>query len=248
VIGTAASTVAQKIVLAAGAILLLNAIFLIFTSNLNMGQILLGFVSVVTILYAVFWDKMSKKMHVAAGVCCAGIFAFVSFLAVYGNLDNATYDEDAVIVLGAGIRGEEVGALLASRLDTAIDYHHKNPRAVIVVSGGQGPQEDISEALAMERYLTARGVPQEMIIKEERSTSTHENFIFSAEILRDRFPDGFSCVLITNDFHVYRATRLAQSAGIETNHIGTPTRWYTLTASYLREMPAVAKTWAVDRT
>jgi len=242
----AVTPIIRMIVLTIGALLLLNAIALALVSNFNIGHVLLGLVSVAAVLYAVFWGRVPKAGHIAAGVACSTLLAFMSFLAVYGNHDSVTYDEDAVVVLGAGIRGEKVGVSLARRLDTAIDYHHRNPRAIIVVSGGQGPQEDISEALAMERYLTARGVPQDLIVREEKSTSTYENLHLSAEILRDRFPEGFSCVLITSDFHIYRATHLAQSVGISTGHVGAPTEWYTLAANYLREIPAVVKMWATD--
>ena len=51
------------------------------------------------------------------------------------------------------------------RLGKAVDAN-RNYKAIIIVSGGQGPQEDITEALAMERYLKNKGIPQERIIKK----------------------------------------------------------------------------------
>jgi uncharacterized SAM-binding protein YcdF (DUF218 family) len=67
---------------------------------------------------------------------------------------------------------------------------------VLIVSGGQGRQENIAEALAMGRYLTEKGVPAEQIFKEEKSTSTYENFLFSKDILEQKFPQGYSAVFI----------------------------------------------------
>lgn len=166
---------------------------------------------------------------------------FTSFLAIYGSIDNATYDEDAVIVLGAGIDGEKVSGNLAKRLDMAAAYYEKNPKAVIIVCGGQGPQEDITEALAMERYLVGKGVPKDSILKEEKSTSTYENFSYGKTILEDHFTQEFSSVLITNDFHVFRAAKIAEDAGITSNRLGAQTKWYTVPANYLREMLAVLK-------
>lgn len=87
-----------------------------------------------------------------------------------------------MIVLGAGLRGERVTDLLARRLDAAYDYHLENPNAVIVVTGGQGPGEDIPEARAMKAYLVEKGVPEKQILEEASSTSTEENFCFAREI------------------------------------------------------------------
>ena len=128
-------------------------------------------------------------------------------------------------------------------MDRAIEYCGKNPVAVIVVSGGQGPQEDITEAPAMERYLIDKGIPQSRIIKEEASTSTYENFLFARKVLEPRFQQGFSAVLITNRFHMYRASKLARYTGITANRLGAPTVWYIVPVNYLREMLAVVRIW-----
>ena len=111
----------------------------------------------------------------------------IPVMFISGGTDNITYKEDAIIVLGAAVRGEEISGALQKRLDVAIEYYQKNPDVVIVVTGGQGPQEDITEALAMERYLLANGIPKEKIIKEEKATSTYENFKFSKVLLNEYF-------------------------------------------------------------
>ena len=71
------------------------------------------------------------------------------FLVVYGNQDNAQYNEDAAIILGASVCNEQVSPSLAKRLDQGEEYQKKNPRAVLIVTGGKGVQECISEALAL---------------------------------------------------------------------------------------------------
>jgi uncharacterized SAM-binding protein YcdF (DUF218 family) len=95
----------------------------------------------------------------------------------------------------------------------------------------------------MERYLIEKGVPAEKIIKEDRATSTYENFLFSAALLEEEFPAGYSAAFITNNFHVYRAERTAQHAGLSARHIGAPVTWYNIPADYIREMMAVTKSW-----
>lgn len=77
------------------------------------------------------------------------------------------------MVLGAGIFSEEVTTLLAARLDKALSvYHSQRTKPIIIVSGGQGPDEPISEALAMKRYLIAHNVPENHIFMENQSTNT----------------------------------------------------------------------------
>ena len=228
-----------------GVLLLIYTAYMAVLMNYNAGLAALGLVSLAFIIYGVLWDKLKKAkwLHITVIALCLILIIFSSFLALYGNSNNVSYDEDAIIVLGTGIRGEEVTRTLGYRLDKAVEYHQKNPTAFIVVSGGQGAQEDITEALAMERYLIERGVPAEKIIKEEKSTSTYENFSFSIALLKKRLPDGFSVAFITNDFHVYRAEGTAQCIGFSVRHIGAPIDWYTAPVVYIREMAAVLKFW-----
>jgi len=235
----------KKFLLVIGVLLLINAIFLFLVTNFNLGTVLQGFVAGLIIIYALCFDRLVRSVHIIGVILCVIPLIFMTCLAIYGNCDNTQYNEDVVIVLGAGIRGEQVSITLARRLDEAVNYYHRNPRALIIVCGGQGFQESIPEALAMERYLIAKGIPPAKIIKEEKSTSTYENFSFAREILNNYFPQGFSSVLITNDFHVYRATKLARYAGISAGHIGAYTEWYTIPVNYLREMLAVVKMWVM---
>ncbi len=157
-------------------------------------------------------------------------------LAVYGRKDNVTFKEDAVIVLGKGLDGDKVPPNLAKRLDKAIEYHKRNPRALIVVSGGKGSDEKLSEAQAMADYLLLKGIPEEIIIKEDKSATTFENFVFSTEILVEKLGEEYSVAFVTNSFHVYRAERLAKSLRINAAHLGAGIVWYTVPANYLREI------------
>ena len=227
-----------------GALLVLNTLILLIVSNYSTGILLQALLGGALIAYGLLLEKLPKKLHIAVGILALIPVVFVGFLGIYGNVDNASTDEDVVIVLGAGIHGEQVSAALATRLDEAALYHEKNPNALIVVCGGQGLQESITEALAMERYLLQKGVAPENILKEDQSTSTWENLVFAKALIDERF-SAPRCVVITNDFHVYRATLLAQRAELDATHIGADTAWYTLPANYLREMAAVVKTWLV---
>jgi uncharacterized SAM-binding protein YcdF (DUF218 family) len=235
----------QKIIILIGVLLMVNTLHMLIIQNLHAGLLLLAIISIAVFTYGMKLDKLKKAkwLHITIAGLCLICIIFCAFLSSYGRNENVRYDEDAVVILGAGIRGEEPGRALTFRLNRALEYHKVNPDAVFIVSGGQGPQEVISEALAMERYLISRGVPAEQIIKEEFSTSTYENFLFSGEILEERFPEGFSAAFVTNYFHVYRAEIIASFAGLPASHMGAGITWYSVPVNYLREMMAVLQFW-----
>ncbi len=117
---------------------------------------------------------------------------------------------DYVIVLGAQVRGERPSRALRRRLDRAAEYARENPDTMLILSGGQGPDEGISEAECMRRYLTEQGIEEERMLLEDKSTSTRENLSFSAKFLN---PSEDRVGVLTNSFHVYRAMMLAEKQG-----------------------------------
>ena len=231
-----------------GALFVGNALFTITISNFNLGILLVALFGAVLLGYGIFFEKLRGKraIHALVAIMLATVTCFGSFLAIYGANDNVTYTENTVIVLGCGIRGERVSVGLAKRLNKAYEYHLKNPNAVIIVSGGQGPQEDISEALAMKRYLIDKGVPEDKIIMEDKSTSTIENFKYSHEIMKEMGLSEDSVVFVTNAYHIYRGSYYAEKEGLTVNHLGTDIIWYTIPMNYFREMIAVLKMWILD--
>ena len=234
----------------AGSLLIGNFIMLLVISNINLGMVPVAGLGAVLLGYGLFMDKLPCKKIIGALIAMglALILAFGSFLSVFGGRDTADYTEQTVIVLGCGLRGERVSVGLAKRLNKAYEYHKQNPDAMIIVSGGQGPQEDISEALAMKRYLTEKGVPEEKIIMEDKSTSTITNFRYSRAIMEIEGLSLSSVVFVTNAYHVYRAASYAKDEGfIEVSHLGTDIIWYTIPMNYMREMLAVVKMWLLDR-
>ncbi len=239
------------ILTAVGGILLLDGIIVAARSNFSLGILLTVLLGITVLLWGVFYEKINSltakgplmwcKRLILLGLCC--FFALSCFLACCGGLDNASYTENAVIVLGAGVHGRTPSLHLRRRLDRAVLYSRDNPGALIVVSGGKGFQEDITEALAMKEYLAARGIPEERILMEEKAVNTEENFRFSKEILDNSFDGDYTIAYITNDFHVFRAGLLAKKAGFSSAaHVHSYTDWYTWPQNYLREGLAVLKT------
>lgn len=127
--------------------------------------------------------------------------------------------------------------MLARRCDAALETLSEYPNAVCVVSGGKGNGENISEAEAMRRYLIERGISESRIIAEDKSTSTRENIRLSAELLKERGID--SAVIVTNEFHQYRAGIYARSSGLTVGHHSAGTPLYNLANYWVREWAAL---------
>jgi len=195
-------------------------------------------------IYAIFFEILIKQrwlnyLIIISIVVYVGVGVFT---LVYGQRDTATFQEDAAIVLGAGLRDGQPSASLRSRLEAAVDYHQQNPYAVIVVSGGVGRNEAHSEAEVMAAFLKTRGVPAELIILEGNSHSTYENLMLSWELVSG----NPSIVVITNEFHIYRGTRFAVMAGFEdvtSFHAATPRP--VILGSVVREVAAIFKMWVL---
>lgn len=234
--------------LAVGGILFLNGAILMLISNINMGYIALVFLGLMLLVGGLFYQKIPAWIK---AVCLGGMVLWFGFAAVLfgvGWTDTVDYQEDAMIVLGAGLRGEKPSKVLRNRLDEAVQYHEKNPDALIVVSGGQGPQEEIPEAEAMARYLMEAGVAEEKIVKEDRSTSTYENFAFSKALLDESLGEEYEVAFVTNDFHILRAGSIAEQVGYEDpTHFHSKTPWYNVVCSGLRECLAMVKFWIFKR-
>ena len=152
---------------------------------------------------------------------------------------------DYIIVLGSGIRSEEVPPLLKSRLDKGIEYYEKNPTAKFVVSGGQGPDEPVAEAFAMKKYLLLQNIPAEAILMEDQSTTTYENMLFSKAIIQadwQKMPSDSkqpSVIFSTNNYHVLRGAMYAHRVGLKAEGVGAPTALYFLPTALIREYIAL---------
>lgn len=171
------------------------------------------------------------------------------YLLSRGEQDNSAIPADAVIVLGAGVNGETPSLILQSRIHTAADYLALHPDIPVVLSGGQGPGETITEAEAMRRELVAMGIEADRLFLEEQSTSTAENFAFSKDILERQGIDTDTAVIavVTSDFHCARAHLIAQREGMRTLDVPSEISWLLLNANYyVREAFAMVKTLIFD--
>lgn len=143
---------------------------------------------------------------------------------------------DYIIVLGAKVNGRVPSGSLHNRIQVGIQYLNANPDTTAILSGGQGPDEEISEAQCMYNLMTAAGIDPDRLIMEDQSTDTSENLRFS----REHIPEGASVGLVTNNFHIFRALALAKGLGWEnTKGIPVATTWLSLPHYMMREFVGV---------
>lgn len=146
---------------------------------------------------------------------------------------------DYLIVLGAGLKGDKVSHTLANRLDTAVSYLELNTDTKVIVSGGQGPDEWISEGLAMQRYLLSKGIGADRILMENKSTSTEENIKFSLELI----DKNLSLAIVTSNYHMYRAKYIARPFIKTPEGIAAPAPYWSLINYMIREVFTVTNEW-----
>ncbi|MBQ3791886.1 MAG: YdcF family protein [Clostridia bacterium] len=149
-------------------------------------------------------------------------------------------EKDFIIILGCGLRRDgSVTPLLRGRIDRALAFAEKQKAnggkdITFVVSGGQGPGEVIPESRAMKNYLLEKGIPEERILEEDRSTDTMENMRFSKEIIRRNMPDARIAFSTTN-YHVFRSGLCARRVKMRAVGMGARTRWYFWPNAAVRE-------------
>lgn len=173
------------------------------------------------------------------------IFFFYFLTSILYNWFPITYKVDYIIVLGAGlINGEKVTPLLASRIDAGVKLYQKQVSKyqhypTMILSGGQGPDEKISEAQAMMNYVEEQGYDIKCLYLEEKSTNTKENLQFSEQIAykNDEIKDfnRKNIVIASNNYHVLRAGKLGSKLGIFTRAVGAKTKCYYLPTAFIRE-------------
>ena len=181
---------------------------------------------------------LRKMLSLTNGLLIYGSYLYVTYI-IYGFVYNTfpvIKHPDYIIILGSGLIGDKVPPLLAQRLEkgkTMYEKFHNHPK--IVVSGGQGVDEPITEAEAMAQYLRQVGIPQEDIIIEQQSINTLENLQFSKTILDEKSKENYYCLVVTNSFHSLRAGIYMRKLGIKGRSIGSRTALYFLPSAWIRE-------------
>ena len=192
-------------------------------------------------------------LKVLLGLILAGVLAFGALFGavLYGSYDHIQGDPQVMVILGCQVKPWGPSVLLQDRLDKALDYLEDRPDLTIVVSGGQGADEPVSEAQCMYDYLTEQGVDGDQILMEDQSSNTWENIRYTQELLREKNVDTGEVVVVSNGFHLTRVRMLwsrAWEGDCTLSTLAAPSSHVpSRLKMYLREPLALVKSFVFDR-
>lgn len=151
------------------------------------------------------------------------------------NMNILPQEETTVVVLGCRVKNKKPSLALKERLDKTYQYLNENPKLQCILSGGQGANEEISEAKCMYQYLVSKGIDPHRLYQEDKSTSTRENILFSYQLIKkENLPKAIT--IITNEFHEYRAQTIARRLNIKSYAISAHTAWWLFPTYFVREI------------
>ena len=231
----------RVLLIALGVLLVINAIAAAGFSSINMGIIMPFVIGLPLLILGVFYRPITGlfnkgwfgKLIKWGMIACYGLFALVflttTILILTAASTEPPTEPDAVIVLGAGIRGSSPSRTLAYRLDKSIEVLEScGEDTVIIVSGGRGGDEMMTEASVMKAYLISHGVDEHRIIEE-------------------RFGTEAKLAFVTSDFHVFRAGRIAARHGVNAAGIAAKNFEPLVINCYLRECAAIVQYFLTGR-
>jgi uncharacterized SAM-binding protein YcdF (DUF218 family) len=243
-------------VLALGCLgVLATIIALPVSTSISLGTVFPAMCGVVLIAYG--WVKLKRKRKlipwkwlrvIVTVIVCIGIAFFLvieGIIITYANIPPPDEDVNYCVVLGAGIFPDgRMSLSLKIRLDNAKAYLEEHEDVVCIVSGGQGVTEPIAEAVAMRDYLVAHGIDETRILTEANSYSTHDNMTMSAQVMEEYDATlEKTAVIVTSDFHMFRALAVAKNRGISGYGLPCHTPLLVKVTSYMREFLTIINTF-----
>ena len=194
------------------------------------------------------WKRAVLALFLAGALTFGGLFGAV----MYGSYDHISGDPQIMIILGCQVKPWGPSILLQDRLNEALAYLEEHPDMTVVVSGGQGFDEPMTEARAMADYLTEHGFPAEQILLEEKSANTAQNLRYSCALLAEQGYDTTEDILVvSNGFHLTRVRMLFDRVWGGTYNLSTLAAPSSHAPSrlkmYVREPLALVKSFVFDR-
>lgn len=177
-------------------------------------------------------------------ILCLVMFFLILYLVLKYEKSNCEKFCEYVLVLGARILDEDTPCkVLENRLISAIIYLHKFENSKVIVSGGTGIDEPISEGYVMKKYLINHGIDKHRIFVEDLSTNTFENLKNTKQILKD----VDEILIITSKYHLFRSKILAGRVGFRNIYlIGSEVNAGSRQKNIIREIFAVIKSIFFD--
>lgn len=223
---------------------------------LNAGNFFGLSVAAVLFIFAIFFNQIinlikkicEKKVGKALVsiflvLVIAGCTLFTGTLAsVISNSHQSATNETTVVVLGCRIWGSRPSGALKARVRAAKKHLEKNPDAVVILSGGQGSDEDLSEAQCMYNLLVEDGIDPSRLYIEDKSTSTDENIAFSKKIMQENNL-SMDVAVATTDYHQKRAKMICKKNGLNSTSLPSKSGKDTRATFFTREVFGVWAQW-----
>lgn len=195
-----------------------------------------------------------RKVLLALLLLAVLAFGALEAVVLTGAHDDVQGEPKVMVILGAKVMPDGgPSVLLRDRLDTALDYLEDHPDLLVVVSGGQGSNEPVSEARCMKDYLTAHGAEEEQILLEDQSHNTWQNLNFTHDLLEEQgYEEEMGQVLVvSNGFHLARSRmlfgRVWQGEDALSTLAAPSSHWPSAVKSCIREPLALVKSFVLDR-
>lgn len=232
------------------------ALPLTLSVRFNIGNVTGLAVAALLFLYGLFMPWVNKMLNYRRNyrILCYVYRGMLCLLLVIGLLvitetscmilaANKKAEPDAtVVVLGCRVYGESPSLSLVERLDAAYNHLIQYPEAKCILSGGRGDGENITEAECMYRYLIKKGIASERLYKEENSTTTRENLLFSKELMNKQGLNT-KIAIATSEYHIYRAGRIADALDISWTAVPGKTAIWLFPTYYVRELYGILYEW-----
>lgn len=190
--------------------------------------------------------KRIVLLLLAAGLLCFGILEGIILASGH---DEVKQGVPVMLVLGCKVDPDGPSLALVSRMDKALEYWRAHPETELILSGGQGGNEPVSEAQAMADYLQANGVPAARLHLEDASTNTRENLRNSMAVMEDLGydPAQTPVIVVSNGFHLARVRLLCARYGLNAGTLSAPMPTLpSAVKSYIREVFALIKSFLFD--
>ncbi len=218
----------KTVIISIGLLIILVYISPLYKSKVNLGNIFGitfgGFIIICALLLeqikTIFKYPIGKTLIIffTALFIVFFIFFFTTLFKIIYAIKNNAEKETTIIILGCRVKGKAPSKALAKRCQVAAEYMKSNEKSIAMLSGGQGSDEELSEAECMYNLMKEYGINTDRLIKEENSTSTYENMAFSKKII-DKQGLSKNISVATSEYHIFRAKEYANMFGLKASSL-----------------------------
>lgn len=230
----------QIILFFIAAVILLLFLLPIFSGVYNLATLLGSLYGLCFLAEGIVYDKLSfnAKKYTVFLLFIISLALILGSIYVMNRGKDTAKNQKVLIVLGCRVKGDVASVALEKRAESAYFYLLKNPNSVAILSGGQGKDENMTEAQCLKNLLVGRGISQERLFLEEMSTSTRQNIAYSKKIIEQ---NGFSSdvAVATSEYHQLRAKLICKNYGLNAFAVSSKTKPILLPTFLLRELMAL---------